>query len=343
MKWLFKAVTAGILSLAILSAFDLIYSFSGIHIANSSGATDYTWQPGQPKSNMTEGFSWLLMDENGFRNNKVPSESSVNILMMGSSHMEALNVSKEEDCTSLLSEALPEMSVYNIGMSGHTLYRCIDNAEAACGVYSPSDFLILETDTVALSEEEMSLVLSGNAAAIPSYDSGLLFYLQKIPAIKWIYKQCTDWISLSEKETASPLDSLEDSFPEETTATTVLSSEYQDTLSSFLGKLQEAAGKTGCQAVIFYHPPASAAPSGEFLFSTDPVYLKAFADACAMHDILFLDMTEDFASLYQEQRLFAHGFSNTAVGSGHLNRYGHELIARRLFEIIQNVQKESLQ
>lgn len=342
MKWLFKAVTAGILSLAILSAFDLIYSFSGIHITNPSGATDYTWQSGQLKSNMTEGFSWLLMDESGFRNAKVPSKPSVNILMMGSSHMEALNVSKEQDCTSLLSRALPEMSVYNIGMSGHTLYRCIDNAQAACEVYSPSDFLILETDTVALNKEEMSLVLSGNAAAIPSYDSGLLFYLQKLPAIKWIYKQCTDWISLSEREAASPLGASEDSLSEETAAVTVLSSAYLDTLSSFLGRLQEAAGRTGCQAVIFYHPPADAAPSGGILFSTDPVYLKAFADACAMHDILFLDMTEDFATLYEEQHLFAHGFSNTAVGAGHLNRYGHELIARRFFEIIQNVQKESL-
>jgi hypothetical protein len=91
-----QLLLAGAVSLAILSIFTLLYNFSGIHIENPSGATDYKWQSGQRKATMTEGFSWLKMDDSGFNNvafDDVGSEQP-DILLMGSSHMEAVQVVK---------------------------------------------------------------------------------------------------------------------------------------------------------------------------------------------------------------------------------------------------------
>lgn len=61
-----------------------------------------------------------------------------------------------------------------------------------------------------------------------------------------------------------------------------------------------------------------------------------FVQACKNNGILFVDMTEPLERLYKEEHILAHGFINTAVGSGHLNKYGHNLIARVLTYVIQN-------
>lgn len=44
-KGLIKILAAGIISLVILSAFCFVYDYSGVHISNPSGSTDYKWEP----------------------------------------------------------------------------------------------------------------------------------------------------------------------------------------------------------------------------------------------------------------------------------------------------------
>lgn len=48
-----------------------------------------------------------------------------------------------------------------------------------------------------------------------------------------------------------------------------------------------------------------------------------------------MDMTDEFKALYEEKHILAHGFVNTAVGRGHLNKYGHRVIAQTLAEKIK--------
>ena len=51
-------------------------------------------------------------------------------------------------------------------------------------------------------------------------------------------------------------------------------------------------------------------------------------------------MTDSFRDLYATEHHLAHGFINTAVGSGHLNKYGHRVIAEKLAEVIQGLEAE---
>ena len=45
-------------------------------------------------------------------------------------------------------------------------------------------------------------------------------------------------------------------------------------------------------------------------------------------------MSDDFIEEYMESSRLPHGFMNTSVGTGHLNRTGHKLIANHLFEVL---------
>ena len=99
-KTVVRVIVAGMVALIILSIFTMVYHFTGVHISNPSGATDYYWAPNQLKTTMTEGFSWFRMDENGFNNKTIPDK--VDILLMGSSHMEAVNVTQSDTTSSVL-------------------------------------------------------------------------------------------------------------------------------------------------------------------------------------------------------------------------------------------------
>jgi lysophospholipase L1-like esterase len=61
----------------------------------------------------------------------------------------------------------------------------------------------------------------------------------------------------------------------------------------------------------------------------------AFEKACEDNDIIFVDMTDDFKQLYEEKNILPYGFINTKVGRGHLNKYGHMVIAKKLAQVIK--------
>lgn len=174
LKYIGKVIIAGILALILLSVFSYVYSFSGLHVYNESGATDCKWMPHQYKSNMTERFSWLRMDANGFNNVSAHMENGIDILLMGSSHMEAVNIDPNENTGYLLKEMLPDKVTYNIGISGHTIYTCVQNLRDALNEYDPSDYVIIETNTIYMDEESVNAVISDTYPEIPSYDSGCM-------------------------------------------------------------------------------------------------------------------------------------------------------------------------
>ena len=320
-----KTCVAGLVALYMLSAFILVYGYSGIHISNSSGATDYKWLPHQLKTTMSEGFAWMRFDENGFNNPDNAYSDSIDILLLGSSHLEGVHVAKNHSIAAELRNRITDLSVYNIGISGHTIYRCAQNLDAAVKEYRPQKYVIVETNVALPDNDSMLEVLNGKLNDIPSYDSGMLYYLQKYcPAVKTLYKSIQDWESSENRSTAPTTDDteLENGSVEQVDSSI---------LSQFIGKMKEDCGDN--QLIILYHPQTSIDKYG--MLSNSTAETAMFSAACAENDVVFINMTEDFCLLYNDQHRLAYGFSNTAVGSGHLNRYGCEVIAERLAQVIK--------
>lgn len=316
-----KIVLAGVLAIVVLSVFCYLFCFSGVHIHNDSGATDYKWMPNQWKSTIFEGHAWLKMDENGF-NNASGVQESTDILLMGSSHMEAVNIAPDKNVASLMNESLP-LVTYNIGTSGHNIYTCVKNMDAALEQYDPDAYVILETSTVSLSVPQMKKVLDGTMGTIPSYDSGILFTLQKnVPAIKSIYKNLDDWRAADQpsvvvKPAAQDME------------------EYARVLREFIQKAASSAKGRGVTLIIFYHPQSKIDETGAYVNTTDPEKLALFSSACEEQSVVFVDMTQSFMEMYGQEHVLPHGFSNTAVGAGHLNAHGHRAIAQTLINKIK--------
>lgn len=237
--------------------------------------------------------------------------------------MEAINVNQDENVGALLNEILKDKRLYNIGISGHTIYTCVQNISDAVTYYSPSAYVILETSEILLDKEEMLSVIDNEYPEIQSHDSGIVYLLQKrIPVVKAFYKALNDWYSVDSRSVA---------VNEEISK---IDSEYIDILDQFLSKAMSGVATSGAKLLIFYHPTMKIDEEGSLLNTTIPNALTVFREACDKNGIIFVDMALDFEKMYEEEHVLAHGFINTAVGTGHLNKYGHKAIAQRLVEVI---------
>lgn len=337
LKAIMTLIISGTLALLILSVFVAFYSYTGIHIENSNGSTDYVWESNQLKTNMTEGFAWFVMDDNGYNNTRDNTtrvmEEGCDILLMGSSHMEAVQVSPEKNVGALLNQKLEGLNTYNIGISGHTIYRVMDNIKDAARWYQPEKYIIIETNNIQLDSDEMQSVIRDTATRIPSYDSGFIYLAQKIPAIKWIYKNTQDWANMQCTSSQTSTKSYD-------VEKTEIDENYLQSLGEFLNQAATVGEQYGCQVIIFYHGNCTIDANGTLQNSTDSTYLDAFAKTCKENEIVFLDMDGIFRSYFEEQYKLPYGFSNTQVGVGHLNTQGHQLIADKLTEEIKELEGE---
>lgn len=143
-KWLAKAVLAGVLAFSVACAVCLIYYNPGIHITNETGVTDYRWLSNSFTGTMIEGIAWHKTDRNGFYNYNSAPDKNMNILLMGSSHMEGTNILYKQSAPRILSD-LTGLTVYNIGTSGHGLLINVKNLDNALSVMQPTDYVIIET------------------------------------------------------------------------------------------------------------------------------------------------------------------------------------------------------
>lgn len=328
-KGLLKIIGAGAISLIILSGFTLVYNYSGVHIKNKSGSTDYKWKSHQYTSNCVEGFNCLRFDENGYNNvYSTEGKEYPDILVMGSSYMEATNVKQDRNAVYLLNELLHkdgcDMYAYNIGVSGHTIYHCANNLEDAVKEFQPTSYVIVETNTIDLNTDSMKEVVEGAWEHIPSYDSGILYYLQKIPCIKTMYKQMQNMNNQANVANVRQVNAEEKETEDD----------FSNALDEFLKKMKDAMPSEQQKLIILYHPTLKIQENGTIKSSTNQEKLELFQKLCSQNGIVFIDMTDTFLEAYEKEYILPKGFSNTAVGEGHLNAYGHKMIAEEIEKTI---------
>lgn len=328
--FLCKLIISGIISIGILSVFTYFYKYTGVHIKNGSKATDYKWEPNQVMSTMVEGFARFKMDKNGF-NNAICKDENPDILVMGSSHMEAAQMQPDENVAYLLNMGLPNYYTYNIGTSGHTIYNCVKNIKNAVDVYKPNKYIIIETSLVDLNVNDMKKVINDTYPTIQSYDSGILYEIQRtIPAVKELYKSVDDWREVGKNNNESKKNT-QDKYNEE----------YVEVLNQFISKASQPINQENIELIIVYHPGTFVDKDGVFQEQKNLKAIETFENACNENGVKFINMTSDFKKLYENEKILAHGFSNTSVGSGHLNKYGHKEIANRLIDYIKKNEEDS--
>lgn len=326
--WGIKAIIAGLAALLLLCLWCSFYYNVPVHYANESGATEYKWESHRFYRKGTEGFAFGRTNNDGFNNLRdYEAGEKIDILLMGSSHMEGMNTPQRDNAAAVLNRLFDgEKYTYNIGASGHTLMYCLKHLESALETYSPQGYAVIETRTLNFSETELAATADGTLPDIPSHNGGLIGLMQRMPYLRLLY---TKYI----KDSA---DGGEDAAAEEPAREDV--TEKERLLNRLLAGAAEHCKGRGVELILVYDPTVYVDGEGKGYTKTGDEDLAMFARCCTENKICFIDLTEAYLKGYHEQHKLPYGFANTSPGNGHMNSWGHALFAQAVFETIQETE-----
>ena len=322
-----KIIVSGSIAFMILTLFCFLYYNIPVHSTNKDGSTDYKWESDVFYSQGREGFGWGKTNNDGFSNMfDYGSDMEIDILIMGSSHMEARQMGIGQSAASKLNALLGTETVYNIGVSGHSFLTCANNLRAALNKYQPTKYVVIETSSVSFSDPAIALAINEETPELPSHNVGIIGLLQKNPYLRLIYAQISNYNVLQAED-------IEDAEGFEVPAESDTAVD-ENLLAELLHKMSVMAGEYGAKLIIAYHPDISIASDGTLNLNADQNAITQFRRSCGANGILFLDMSSRFKEEYESSYILPYGFPNSPVGSGHLNQFGHAMMADELYSLI---------
>lgn len=314
-----RVFVAGIVAFVVLTFFCSFYYNTPVHYPNPDGSTDYVWQRNYHYSRMTEGIGYGVTNNEGLMNEFDYEEGmKIDVLFLGSSHIENQFVPMSRNCVSLLNDMFTDLTFYNAGVSGHNFKVCVDNLPYALYKYKPG-YVVIETSSLIFDEETVNKMIDGEIAEIESHNGGLLELLQKNPFIRLAYSQYESFVK-------------NQSADEEYQATDKqLDDKATDQLMAYLSSLAKV---NDCEIIILYHPTIDTI-SDVLSYRLGEDIVSEFGEIAKANGITFLDMTDRFNEEYANNYLLPYGFSNTAVGVGHFNVEGQRMIAEEIEELLK--------
>ena len=239
--------------------------------------------------------------------------------------MEAIQIKTELNTGSLLNKIMPELYTYNIGMSGHQFLNCLDNLDDALDEFNPTKYVVIQTGDIVFSKDDIIAVKNHTLGNIPSYDSGFVFFLQKIPAIKVLFKQLSDKLSNDRKRAiSSPSDSSDSNY-----------SYVSLILNDVLSEKKNSCEKQNCSLIVAYTPPISITTSGTMERNDELEWVNQVKKCCDDNGIVFLDCFDFFEYEYTKNYIVPYGFDNSKIAAGHLNENGHRILASVIAQYIE--------
>lgn len=341
-----KIILAGVIALAILTTFCMFYYNVPIRYTCEDGATDCKRKPNVFYSRGTEGFAYGKTNNEGYTNMFDYEDGDlIDILVMGSSNMEAYQVAMEESTASRLNAMLENDTVYNIGMDSHNFITCADNFQAAVSKYQPSKYVIIETVDVEFSAEDLVNAINGTVVEIPSYSGGVVGFLQKNQYLRLINaqigkfmdgKKIIDLGKLMQADKSEVFIKTNEKGYSQKSAKINAADGNIDLLNRLLQKINSEVKACGAKIIIVYHPHTQLDGDGKLLLMNhNPEAIEHFSELCECNGILFLDMSSRFLEEYANNYILPEGFINTYIGVGHMNKYGHAMMADELYKLIE--------
>ena len=320
---LFKIIISGIFALVILTFLCTFYRKSVMEVNDPDGATLWRYTASSSYVYAVEGFSKGKLNNEGYVNLfDYEKGMSFDVLLMGASHMEAMQLMQQYNTANILAELSGE-KIYNIGMSGHYLPTCANNLEAAVKKYNPLEFVVIESPHAAFADEDLIKALNHNITREDKARGKLRLALRENPYLFLLYLQANNV--------------LKNYLPKESPFTSqsnpVLISEVLNKMSATVRENSSA------KLIIAYHPRVSLNKDGSLKIEGDPEAVKVFADLCKENGIYFIDMGERFLSEYEKDFTLPYGFFNTSVALGHMNKDGHRMFAEEIYKLMQKIER----
>lgn len=318
-----KLAVSGVLALVILSALTLVYYNPPISKAQPDKYTNSKFESNAFWSDMIEGWGFGTTNDLGYNDPDGFATSDPVIAVLGSSHTEALQVSQKKNYVSKLQEKLSgdsdktnDISCLNLGVSGHFFDTSVSNFEYFAESFSNVRDAVIETGDLEFTPEQLEKMLNGEYHTDLG-EKGLLYEsVQKIPYARLLYKQYMDTKKVEGASSEKP----DTDYPL-----------YEEGMDKVLEKLSGIAAEKGFELTILYHNKVMVKNRNGFR-TDDLQIVEIFQKCCEKNDVMFIDVTDSFVERFNATYELPYGFSNTTMGSGHLNELGHSIVADELYK-----------
>lgn len=269
-----------------------------------------------------EGFSIRDVDTNGYANPTNRQNYENYILVMGSSHSVGKEVAQGKNYVDLL-EKNGKLNIYNIAMDGNYFIEIMQGFDSALEQFQDANSIVIEINSVNYSHEELL-----KAHDIRTYDYNYtgknIFQTLSLKNKFKLYIQ--DYLPLMRQIQRNLKSNNSSNINTYSTNSDYDSNEYLEDLNSIF---EEKRKIYDGNIVIVYHPNIVINEEGNINIVKE-YQVDNFKSACIDNGIEFIDVSDDFIELYQNTHKIPYGFYNTILGTGHLNKHGHQIIYEKL-------------
>ncbi len=310
----------------------------------------------------SEGYGINHVDAKGYLNNDDLPLSEHYILLMGSSHAEALQVMQKDNMVSVLNDRIDPTvrTVYNLGTAGQTLPRIIEGFQAAMEEFPNAEAVLIEMSQMELSTDEILGALDqarfDPASTGEALDASLSparrirnNILLSAPLVSLLRQQFDsmnfgmqgafgiDRLTAQINKLFAPESSAEQTGTVAPGAPNAAQQGYAAALNQALALIRSQTDKP---ILLLYHPGVVIQPDGSITIDRDMRYYEDYRAACTRNGIVFLDTGDAFLQAYAKDYSVPYGFDNTTFVSGHLNKTGHRIVAEAFYQALTELQVE---
>lgn len=292
-----------------------------------SAATNAVLRPYGTYLMGTEGRGRHRVDSRGYLNPDLPLADSP-VIIVGSSFVQGKEVSAGKRFADLMNAALvpggDRLKVYTVSQDGFYLPQIARCFPALVAEFPSAETIIIETNLTDFSARELTDALEQPTPDPQQQGAQLWAGYSPLRRTAMRVKETLPILTLGKLQLTAMLGSSAGTAEEEIPA----SQAHYDAVAALLRSQFDG------RLILLYHPDVSIEHDGS-LSVTAKEQEALLREACQRNGITFLDAGDAWLQAYADSSTVPYGFSNTAMGSGHLNESGHRVLAELLLEALK--------
>ncbi len=255
------------------------------------------------------------------------------IITVGASYTQGKEVHRGQRFSDLLNIKMggdeENLKVYNVSQDGFYFPNIVKSFAALIQEFPKSKCIVIEIGRTEFDPKELE-----NALTQREYDEKQTgrYIVHNLSTKKRITMKVKEYLPFL-KILSGQIDRASGKNDNDTLPLvydTVMAEHYNKSLDAALSLIRtEYDG----ELIICYHPSVSISNEGLAIKYEDTT--PTFQSLCEKNGITFVDTSEAFINAYNEDYSVPYGFWNTKMGSGHLSKAGHRVIAEELYRTIE--------
>ncbi|MBQ9610606.1 MAG: hypothetical protein IJV15_14330 [Lachnospiraceae bacterium] len=326
MKNIIEWILALFISMMICNTVCVFYHKPAGWIERHNAYTSSIWNPNSTIVFGTEGYGINKVDSNGYVNKELPLIENSYVLISGASHTQGLHVMPNERYSEILNRKLgykAEYGVYNVSQDGQEFDEMISNFPALLEEFPNSRAIVFEIYRTDYKKYKFNYDQNGNIVQVHfNPDESGLNKKNRLSTLKKI--------GIRTKELLPVVNRIKEQLVQLNMEENVIYEKDTCSLNEFKMALATIKEEYDGEIYILYHPYFEYTKDGGIKIEQDST-LNIFRNCCEENDIVFVDSTREIISGFEVDHKVPYGFQNTQIGKGHLNSYGHQMIADILY------------